>query len=258
MRQKKDKDAEGMLFADDEIPPDPRGEEPDAFDQADVDATARKILRYVKERSADNHLVYRKELEMITQDMDEVIDEAIKKLKHDREINELDKNEFRLAGYLKPLKEIEAEDREVKHTKEKQNKVKVMREKSDLDKFERNEDNEDSGNDVYDLTDDDVSTQMFDGERIDMEDVLGEPIVIRDMVTRPSSFSEGDYAILQIEMGGELRVVLTGSKVLVKQVSEKADRMPFRCKVIEQQSTKSKYKYYTLAPATKSKELPFN
>ena len=256
MRQKKYKEEgeDGMSFADNNLPPDPRGEKPETLDQAEVDRTARKILRYVKERAAEGYLVYRKELEMVTQNTDETINEAIKKLKDKKEICELDENEFR----LEQIEKAREEDREVKHTKEKQNKVKVMREKSDLDKFERNEGNEDSGNDVYDITDDDMSTQMFDGERIDMEDVLGEPIVIRDMATRPSSFSDGDYAILQIEMGGELRVALTGSKVLVKQVSEKADRMPFRCKVIEQQSTKSKYKYYTLAPATKSKELPFN
>ena len=84
---------------------------------------------------------------------------------------------------------------------------------------------------------------------MDMDDILGKLIVIKDMEIRPSSFSEGDYIILQIELDGKLWVVLTGSEVLVRQIKEKADKMPFRCKVIEQQSTRSKYKYYTLAPA---------
>ncbi|VUT23852.1 MAG: hypothetical protein MOIL_00197 [Candidatus Methanolliviera sp. GoM_oil] len=108
--------------------------------------------------------------------------------------------------------------------------------------------------DITDLTEEDMPTQMFDGERIGIEDVLDETIVIKDMTTRPSSFSEGDYAILQIEKDGEPYVILTGASVLMKQIREKADKLPIRCRIIEQQSTTSKYKYYTLAPATKSKK----
>jgi hypothetical protein len=110
---------------------------------------------------------------------------------------------------------------------------------------------------ITDLTEEDMPTQMFDqmfeGERIGIEDVLDENIVIRDMTTRPSSFSEGDYAILQIEKDGEPHVILTGASVLMKQIKEKADKLPFRCRIVEQQSTRSKYKYYILAPATKPK-----
>ena len=118
-----------------------------------------------------------------------------------------------------------------------------MREKSDLNKFEKKDGR------IYDLTEDDTTTQLFNGERIDMEDILDKSIIIKDMEIRPSSFSDGDYIILQVEIDGELHVVLTGSEVLVRQIKEKADKMPLRCKVIEQQSTRSKYKYYTLAPA---------
>ena len=106
----------------------------------------------------------------------------------------------------------------------------------------------DAKDDVYDLTETDMPTQMFDGERATIDDMLDETIIIRDMVTRPSSFSEGDYIILQVEKDGEPYVVITGSAVLMRQISEKADKLPFRCKIIEQQSTRSKYKYYTLSP----------
>ena len=190
---------------------------------------------------------------MITQDRDEVIDAAVEKLKYNKEIYECDKNEFRLVNVLKPSKDIE-----VKHTKEKQSEVKKMSGKTDLNKFERENDEGEKNLDdeVYDLTENDMPTQMFDGERISMDEILDKSIIVRDMTTRPSSFSEGDYAILQIEMDNELRVILTGSGVLVKQVKEKADRIPFRCKVIEQKSAKSKYTYYTLAPVAKSKQLP--
>ena len=121
-----------------------------------------------------------------------------------------------------------------------------MREKANLKKVEK----KDNGG-IYDLTDEDMPTQLFNGERIDMEDVLDRPIVIKNMEIRPSSFSEGDYIILQIELEGDPHVVLTGSLVLVRQLKEKADKIPFRCRIIEQQSTQSKYKYYTLAPAGK-------
>ena len=120
-----------------------------------------------------------------------------------------------------------------------------MRERSDLNKFEK----KDNRGGIYDLTDDDMPKQLFDGERIGVDEILDKSIIIRDMATRPSSFSDGDYAILQIEIDGELHVVLTGSAVLVQQIKEKADKMPFRCKVIEQQSARSKYKYYTITPA---------
>ena len=121
-----------------------------------------------------------------------------------------------------------------------------MREKASLKKFEKKDNGE-----IYDLTDEDMPTQLFDGERMDMEDVLDRPIIVKDMEIRPSSFSEGDYIILQIELDGDPRVVLTGSLVLVRQLKEKADKIPFRCRIIAQQSAQSKYKYYTLAPAGK-------
>ena len=120
-----------------------------------------------------------------------------------------------------------------------------MREKAGLNNFK----GENGG--IYDLTDNDMPTQLFDGERIGIDEILDKPIIIRDIETRPSSFGKGDYAILQVEIEGELHVVLTGSEVLVRQIKEKADKLPFRCRIIEQQSTRSKYKYYTLAPAGK-------
>ena len=124
-----------------------------------------------------------------------------------------------------------------------------MKRKSDFDEFEK----KDNGG-IYNITDDDMPTQTFDGERISMDEILDKSIIIRDMETRPSSFSEGDYVILQIEIDGELCVVLTGSEVLVRQIKEKSDKMPFRCKVLEQQSSRSKYKYYTLAPLEKARK----
>ena len=220
MRQKKYKDTDGMSFSDNELPPDPKVKESETLDQAEIDGTAGRILQYVKERSMDKHLVYRKELEMITQNTDEIIDAAVEKLKHDKEISEINDNEFRVWDVSKSS---------------------TKREVKEMGKNDG----------IYDITESDMPTQMFDGERIDMDEILDKTIIIRNVETRPSSFGEGDYAILQVEIDEELHVVLTGSKVLVKQIKDKTDRMPFRCKIIEQKSTQSKYKYYTLAPVDK-------
>ncbi|RZN72315.1 MAG: hypothetical protein EF807_01565 [Candidatus Methanolliviera hydrocarbonicum] len=119
--------------------------------------------------------------------------------------------------------------------------------------FDGEEIRKDKEEDITDLTEEDMPTQMFEGERIGIEDVLDENIVIRDMTTRPSSFSEGEYAIIQIEKDGEPYVILTGASVLMRQIREKADKLPIRCRIIEQQSTRTKYKYYILVPPTKSK-----
>ena len=104
---------------------------------------------------------------------------------------------------------------------------------------------------ITDLTEEDLPTIVFEGEKIDIKDVMNQNIVIRDMITRPSSFTEGDYAVLQIEKDGEPCTITTGSAVLMRQIKERADKLPFRCQIVEQQSMKGKYRYYTLAHAGK-------
>jgi hypothetical protein len=104
---------------------------------------------------------------------------------------------------------------------------------------------------ITDLTEEDLPTIVFEGEKIDIKDVMNQNIVIRDVVTRPSSFTEGDYAVLQIEKDGEPCTITTGSTVLMRQIKERADKLPFRCQIVEQHSLKSGYSYYTLAPAVK-------
>ena len=249
-------DSSGTVFTDRDLPPDPKGGTTEELDHAEVEKTARKILRYVKERADEGYIVYRKEMEMITQDTDENIDEAIGRLKKAGEIYESGKNAFRTV--LKPARG-NAQKKKSSRGREEKGKGKTTKKEGKkmserLNEFEKKENategkakGKDEG-EVYDLTDEDMPTQMFDGERIGMDDILDETIVIRDMVTRPSSFSEGDYIILQVEKDGEPYVVLTGSAVLMRQIKEMADKLSFRCKIIEQQSTRSKYKYYTLAP----------
>ena len=249
----------GMAFTDNDLPPDPMGETTEELDHAEVERTAREILRYVKERADEGYIVYRKEMEMITQDTDENIDEAISRLKEAREIYEPETNAFRTVS--KPTgknvqKRKSSRGMQGRETHGKGNAIKKEEKMSEkLNEFEKRETEEGEkareakGNgEIYDLTEKDMPTQMFEGERASIEDILDKTIIIRDMATRPSSFSEGDYVILQVEKDGNPYVVLTGSAVLVRQINEKADKLPFRCKIVEQQSTRSKYTYYTLAP----------
>ena len=52
---------------------------------------------------------------------------------------------------------------------------------------------------IRDLEEDDILTPtMFEGEQIDAADILDKVIVVHDYATRPSQFSEGDYAIVSI------------------------------------------------------------
>ena len=239
----------GMSFTDSDLPPDPMEEVGEGkfnpvegeWDMRKIKWDMRKILRYIKDRGAEGYLTRRKEMEMIVQDTDQNIDEAISRLKEKGEIYEPETDSFR------PVMGSNGKESTGKE-------VKKMREElfGEFGNEKKEEAMEGEGKgkekDITDLTDEDLPMQVFEGERIGIDDILDETIVVRDMVTRPSSFSEGDYAILQVEKDGEPYVVITGSTVLMRQIGEKADKLPFRCRVIEQQSTRSKYRYYTLAP----------
>ena len=250
-------DSTGMAFTDKNLPPDPKGEVTEELDNAAVERTVRDILNYTKERADEGYIVYRKEMEMITQDTNENIDEAISRLKEAGEIYESEKDAFRVraksTGGNGQKKNVHGGSNKGLQGKRKTIK-KEEKMSGKLNEFENRKVEEgkaregDTKDDVYDLTETDMPTQMFDGERATIDDMLDKTIIIRDMATRPSSFSEGDYVILQVEEGGNPYVIITGSAVLVRQIGEKSDKLPFRCKIVEQQSMRSKYKYYTLSP----------
>jgi len=105
---------------------------------------------------------------------------------------------------------------------------------------------------IRDLEEDDIfAPTMFEGEQIDAADILDKVIVVRDYATRPSQFSEGDYAIVSIETDGEKRVLLTGAKVLMKSLEKNADFMPYRCRIVGVKSPKSHRTYYAMMSAKK-------
>ena len=102
---------------------------------------------------------------------------------------------------------------------------------------------------VTDLTDTDV-TSTFDGDSVHLEDIADQNIVVYGFETRPSSFTDGDFFVIQIGYNGERQVLITGSTVLEKDLHRNEDRMPYRCKIIPVQAQRSRMTYYTMAKPT--------
>lgn len=100
---------------------------------------------------------------------------------------------------------------------------------------------------VYNLTMDDISN-ILEGDRVNIDDVLDKNIIINDGVFQKSAYNEGNYVILQMEIDNKLFNLITGSKAIVRQLEENIKKMPFRCRIIKQRSLNSEYEYYTLAP----------
>ncbi|VUT25511.1 MAG: hypothetical protein MASP_01020 [Candidatus Methanolliviera sp. GoM_asphalt] len=98
---------------------------------------------------------------------------------------------------------------------------------------------------ITDLTDDDVFN--FDGDRVGIEDCLGENLIFKGMSTRPSDFHNGNYAVIEIrnEGNGDNNILMTSSAVLMEQIEKRRDKLPFRATIKEQKSVKG-FNYYTL------------
>jgi hypothetical protein len=105
---------------------------------------------------------------------------------------------------------------------------------------------------ITDLTEEDLPTMAFEGDKITLDELVNKNFVIRDMLTRASAYSDGEYAILPIELDGKPYFTTTSSSVVMRQIGELRDRLPFRCSVAKEKSTKHKqWQYYTLIPAVK-------
>jgi len=86
------------------------------------------------------------------------------------------------------------------------------------------------------------------GERIDIEEILDKDILIKGIKTRPSSFYEGDYAIIQVEKDGKLYVVTTSSSVLMDQINKIESKIPFRCRITKRKNPATNRRYYIIVP----------
>jgi len=109
----------------------------------------------------------------------------------------------------------------------------------------------------YDITEDDVGG-YFEGERVQIEEVMGKSIVISAVDIRPSDFSDGDYAIVQMIWDDDLQqtpyTFTTSSGVLLGQFKRLKDQMPIRTKITAKSSEATGREYYTLSPPDQHKE----
>ena len=99
---------------------------------------------------------------------------------------------------------------------------------------------------IVDLTDADTLS-TFDGETLHLEDVVDENIIVYEFENRPSTFNDGEFMVIQVELDGEKAVLITGSEVMRKDMERNAEKLPFRCKVIAT-IARSGMTYYQLAP----------
>lgn len=69
----------------------------------------------------------------------------------------------------------------------------------------------------------------LDGDKIKIDDVLNQEIVILGYKVRGSKYpkSSDKCLTLQVELEGKRRVVFTGSMVLLEQVEKYQDKLPF-------------------------------
>jgi hypothetical protein len=86
-------------------------------------------------------------------------------------------------------------------------------------------------------------TMSFEGEKISVEQIVNKEVAIMDIKVSPSSFYEGDFAIVLVgESDGKPKFFNTSSKVLIAQITnlKQKHELPVRSTI-----TKVK-RYYTL------------
>jgi len=80
----------------------------------------------------------------------------------------------------------------------------------------------------------------YRGERINVDSLVGQEFVIQEYKILPSKYSEGNYALMQIEIKGKPYIFSTGSSVVLDQLSRVSDKLPFKAKLTKQK------RYYKL------------
>lgn len=79
-----------------------------------------------------------------------------------------------------------------------------------------------------------TNTQSFIGEKIKVERVLNQPIIVHKYKIENSKINSGKCLHLQIEYKGEKRVIFTGSTVLLDTILKlPADAFPFETTIVK-------------------------
>lgn len=84
-----------------------------------------------------------------------------------------------------------------------------------------------------------AANEIFDGDKISIGEVLDKEIIVKNFKVSGSKYKNNDCLTLHVTIDGENRVIFTGSSVLLDQVQQHKDKLPFV-------STIKKFnKYYT-------------
>lgn len=68
----------------------------------------------------------------------------------------------------------------------------------------------------------------FVGEKIQVQKLFNLPIKVLEFKVEPSKKNDGELLTLQIEKGGEKRIVFTGSTILIQMIKKvPEDKFPF-------------------------------
>lgn len=87
-----------------------------------------------------------------------------------------------------------------------------------------------------------VNEHILEGIKISIDDLLDKPITIIQYRLKKSKFKpETNCLTLQINLCNEIRVIFTGSQVLIDLCERYRDYLPFETKIIKIK------KYYTFA-----------
>lgn len=69
--------------------------------------------------------------------------------------------------------------------------------------------------------------EIFDGDKISLNDVINKEILILGYKISESKFKDREYMTLHISLDGEKHVIFTGSGVLMDQLNKYKEELPF-------------------------------
>jgi hypothetical protein len=83
--------------------------------------------------------------------------------------------------------------------------------------------------------------KVFEGEQVQLSELLDKAIVIKDFSELPSKYNDGTFAVVLAEIDGKTATFSTGSKVLMEQLNKIKDKLPVRVTIKQPEGKK----YYT-------------
>jgi len=79
-----------------------------------------------------------------------------------------------------------------------------------------------------------ADTRQLEGDKIGINDVLNQEVIVHDFRVSESKYNVGDkfYMTLQVKFDNRKRVIFTSSGVLRNQLEKYKDELPFIAKII--------------------------